>query len=121
MSIEVSSVTKLYNAQKAVNNVSFSVKKGSIVGFLGPNGAGKSTLIKMMVGDVMPDMGTVKMARDLSFSYFDQGRSLIKPDSTIREILCEEGSDHILNLCFCGTTITGNSSPINGISPAVAN
>lgn len=59
MSIEVSSVTKLYNAQKAVNNVSFSVKKGSIVGFLGPNGAGKSTMMKILTGFINPTEGAV--------------------------------------------------------------
>ena len=59
MSIEVSSVTKLYNAQKAVNNVSFSVKNGSIVGFLGPNGAGKSTMMKILTGFINPTDGVV--------------------------------------------------------------
>ncbi len=48
MSIEVSNITKLYDAQKALNNVSFSIKKGEIVGFLGPNGAGKSTMMKIL-------------------------------------------------------------------------
>ena len=59
MSIEVSSVTKLYDSQKALNNVSFSVKKGSIVGFLGPNGAGKSTMMKILTGYINPTEGVV--------------------------------------------------------------
>ena len=48
MSIEVRNVTKLYGTQKALDNVSFSVKKGEIVGLLGPNGAGKSTMMKII-------------------------------------------------------------------------
>jgi ABC-2 type transport system ATP-binding protein len=48
MSIEVQNISKNYGAQKALDNVSFSVKKGEIVGFLGPNGAGKSTLMKIL-------------------------------------------------------------------------
>ena len=48
MSIEISNVTKIYGEQKALNNVSFSIKPGEIVGFLGPNGAGKSTMMKII-------------------------------------------------------------------------
>ena len=48
MSIEVKNITKTYGSQKALDNVSFSVNKGEIVGFLGPNGAGKSTLMKIL-------------------------------------------------------------------------
>jgi ABC-2 type transport system ATP-binding protein len=59
MSIEVSLVTKTYGSQKAVNNISFSVEKGSIVGFLGPNGAGKSTMMKILTGFINPTEGTV--------------------------------------------------------------
>ncbi|MBL7756545.1 MAG: ATP-binding cassette domain-containing protein, partial [Chitinophagaceae bacterium] len=50
MSIEVKSLLKQYGEQKAVNNISFRVNKGEIVGFLGPNGAGKSTTMKILTG-----------------------------------------------------------------------
>ncbi|UAY52382.1 gliding motility-associated ABC transporter ATP-binding subunit GldA [Ferruginibacter albus] len=50
MSITVNNLTKIYGEQKAVNNISFSVSKGEIVGFLGPNGAGKSTTMKIITG-----------------------------------------------------------------------
>ena len=50
MSIQVASLTKIYGTQKAVDNISFELKKGEIVGFLGPNGAGKSTTMKMITG-----------------------------------------------------------------------
>lgn len=57
MSIEVSGLTKLYGAQRAVDDISFTVAKGEIVGFLGPNGAGKSTTMKMITGYLQPDGG----------------------------------------------------------------
>lgn len=61
MSIEVSGLGKNYGAQKAVDNLSFSVEKGEIVGFLGPNGAGKSTTMKMITGYLSPDAGLAKV------------------------------------------------------------
>ena len=58
MSIEVQNISKSYGAQKALDNISFSVKKGEIVGFLGPNGAGKSTLMKILTTYLAADEGT---------------------------------------------------------------
>lgn len=57
MSIEVKNLLKIYGEQKAVNNISFKVDKGEIVGFLGPNGAGKSTTMKILTGYLQQDGG----------------------------------------------------------------
>jgi len=57
MSIEVKNLLKVYGEQKAVNNISFSVNKGEMVGFLGPNGAGKSTTMKIITGYLHPSAG----------------------------------------------------------------
>ena len=57
MSIEVQNISKNYGTQKALDNVSFSVKKGEIVGFLGPNGAGKSTLMRILTTYINADQG----------------------------------------------------------------
>ena len=59
MSIEIKNVTKIYGLQKALNEVSFTVNKGEILGFLGPNGAGKSTLMKIITCYIPPTEGTV--------------------------------------------------------------
>jgi ABC-2 type transport system ATP-binding protein len=61
MSIQVTNLTKIYGTQKAVNNISFSVNKGEIVGFLGPNGAGKSTTMKMLTGYLEPTNGSLQV------------------------------------------------------------
>ena len=59
MSIVVQGVTKFYGEQKALDNVSFQVNTGEIVGFLGPNGAGKSTMMKIIIGFIPASSGQV--------------------------------------------------------------
>ena len=61
MSIVVENLTKKYGEQKAVNNISFEIKTGEVVGFLGPNGAGKSTTMKMITCYMSPSNGDVKL------------------------------------------------------------
>lgn len=61
MGILISSLTKSYGNQKALDSVSFSIKKGEVVGLLGPNGAGKSTLMKSVTGAILPDSGEIKI------------------------------------------------------------
>ena len=62
MAIQVRQLVKQYGEQKAVNDISFSVDKGEIVGFLGPNGAGKSTTMKMITGYLEPDAGEITVS-----------------------------------------------------------
>jgi ABC-2 type transport system ATP-binding protein len=59
MSIKVQNITKIYGEQKALDDVSFEINSGEIVGFLGPNGAGKSTMMKIMTGFIPPNNGNV--------------------------------------------------------------
>ncbi|HET8838179.1 MAG TPA: gliding motility-associated ABC transporter ATP-binding subunit GldA [Flavobacteriaceae bacterium] len=61
MSIEVVNITKIYGNQKALDEISFSVKRGEIVGFLGPNGAGKSTMMKILTGYLPASSGSAKV------------------------------------------------------------
>jgi ABC-2 type transport system ATP-binding protein len=61
MSIEVNNISKSYGTQKALDNISFAVKKGEIVGFLGPNGAGKSTLMKILTTYIAADEGSASV------------------------------------------------------------
>ncbi len=62
MSIIVSNLSKMYGTQKAVNNISFSINEGEIVGFLGPNGAGKSTTMKIITGYLEADSGSTEVS-----------------------------------------------------------
>ena len=66
MSIEVTNLTKIYKLKKrqtktAVDNISFTIPTGEIIGFVGPNGAGKSTTIKMLTGILIPDKGSISI------------------------------------------------------------
>jgi ATP-binding cassette subfamily F protein uup len=71
------------------------IKKGDRVGIIGHNGSGKTTFLKMLIGEVQPDAGKVKLAKDLHYSYFDQKRSALDPDKTLQQNLCPDGGDHL--------------------------
>ncbi len=88
-------VSKSYENKILIDKFSLKILRGEKIGIIGKNGTGKSTFLKMLVGQCEPDTGTVKLARDLEFSYFDQQRSAIKPRATIQEILCETGSEYV--------------------------
>ena len=60
--VKISNLHKSFDSIKAVNGLSFEIKKGEIVGFLGPNGAGKSTTMRMMAGFLSPDNGEIEIA-----------------------------------------------------------
>ena len=61
LTIEAANLTRVFGQNKAVKNVSFSLKKGEVLGFLGPNGAGKSTTMRMLTGNLAPTDGIVKI------------------------------------------------------------
>lgn len=83
------------NKKILIDKFSLKILRGEKIGILGKNGSGKSTFLKLLVGETLPDSGTVKLARDLQFSYFDQQRSAIQPKSSIQEILCGSGSEYV--------------------------
>ena len=93
--ISFNNVSKTFGEQALIDKFSIKILRGEKIGIIGKNGSGKSTMLKMMIGETKPDSGTVKPARDMTVSYFDQARSMIKPDSTIQEILCDSGSDYV--------------------------
>ncbi len=93
--ISFNNVSKTFGEKALIDKFSIKILRGEKIGIIGKNGSGKSTMLKMMIGETKPDSGTVKPARDMTVSYFDQARSMIKPDSTIQEILCDSGSDYV--------------------------
>jgi ABC-2 type transport system ATP-binding protein len=75
--IEVHNLTKIFGAKTAVNHLSFSVKRGEVLGFLGPNGAGKSTTMRMVTGFLTPSSGDAKICGVSITDHPKQAKSLI--------------------------------------------
>ncbi|MDO9282558.1 MAG: energy-dependent translational throttle protein EttA [Methylotenera sp.] len=81
--IEFDNVTKAFNDRLLIDNLSFSIPAGAIVGIIGPNGAGKSTLFKMITGMDKPDSGEVKIGQTVKLAYVDQSRDDLANDKTV--------------------------------------
>jgi len=81
--IEFTNVSKAYGDRLLIDNLSFSVPAGAIVGIIGPNGAGKSTLFKMITGKEQPDSGTVKIGQSVKLANVDQSRETLSNDKTV--------------------------------------
>ncbi len=93
--LALNNVSKNFGEKKLIEKLSLKILRGERIGIIGKNGTGKSTFLKMIIGEEKPDSGTVKPAKDIDISYFDQSRSAIKPTSSIQEILCDSGGDYV--------------------------
>lgn len=83
--IEFENVTKSFGDRVLIDNLSFKVPAGAIVGIIGPNGAGKSTLFKMIAGKEQPDSGTVKIGKTVQMAFVDQHRDELANEKTVWE------------------------------------
>ena len=81
--IEFNGVSKAFKDRLLIDNLSFSVPAGAIVGIIGPNGAGKSTLFKMITGKEQPDSGEVKIGSTVKMAYVDQSRDALSDAKTV--------------------------------------
>jgi len=91
---ELNNVSKTYGDRKIVNDFSCRIQRGDKIGLLGPNGAGKSTLLKIILGELAPDSGEVKLGTKLSVAYFDQLRAQLDDNATLADTI-SQGSDFI--------------------------
>ncbi|HCQ70897.1 MAG TPA: ABC transporter family protein, partial [Rhodospirillaceae bacterium] len=98
-------VAEFYNVHKTfeedhkvipiLKGFSLRIQRGERIGILGKNGSGKSTFLKLLMGQIDPDQGRVKRRKELEFSYFDQKRSDLNPEDTLRKVLAPAGNDYI--------------------------
>ncbi len=98
-------VAEFYNTSKAfeedgnkkviLDQLNLKITKGERVGILGKNGSGKTTFLKLLLGKLKPDSGTIKLAKTVEVSYFDQQREGLVHDNTLWKTLCPEGGDYV--------------------------
>ena len=81
--IEATNVTKSFGDKLLIDNLTFRLPAGGIVGVIGPNGAGKTTLFRMFVGDEQPDSGTMRVGPTVELGYVDQNRDALDPEASV--------------------------------------
>ncbi|SIS81889.1 energy-dependent translational throttle protein EttA [Phaeovulum vinaykumarii] len=106
--IEVEGLSKHFGDKQLMENLSFSLPPGGIVGVIGPNGAGKSTLFRMLTGHETPDQGTITFGDTVKLAYVDQSRDALDPDKTVWEEISggaeqiELGDAQMNSRAYCG-------------------
>jgi len=95
--IETEAISFAWPDKPVVDNFSCKIQRGDKIGIIGPNGCGKSTLIQLLLGDLEPMQGKVKLGTKLEIAYFDQLREAIDPQKTVRENITDRGDRVIVN------------------------
>ena len=85
--VEADHVAKAYGDRVLIDDLSFKLPRGGIVGVIGPNGAGKTTLFRMIVGQEQPDAGTLRVGDTVRIAYVDQSRDALDPQRTVWEAI----------------------------------
>jgi ATP-binding cassette subfamily F protein uup len=93
---EAKGLAKAYGARTLVKDFSTRIVRGDRVAVVGPNGAGKTTLVKLLLGQIEPDAGAVRLGAGLEIAYLDQARADLSSDMTLWEALAPGGGDQIL-------------------------
>ena len=91
---ELTDVNKSFGDRTVIRDLTARIMRGDRIGLIGPNGAGKSTLIRLILGALEPDSGTVKLGTNLQVAYFDQLRAQLNPEATVAETI-SPGSDWV--------------------------
>jgi len=88
--IEAFGLSKQFDGKKIIENFDITIQRGDRVAFVGPNGVGKTSVIKMLLGELEPDAGTIKHGTNLDIAVFDQTRSQLNPDETLWDNLVND-------------------------------
>ena len=88
--IEATGIAKIFGDKTIVQDFDLRVLRGDRVAFVGPNGVGKTTLLKMLIGELAPDAGTIKLGTNLEIAVFDQARARLDPNATLCDSLTND-------------------------------
>jgi ATP-binding cassette subfamily F protein uup len=94
--VEAKDVSKAFGDRVLLKNFSTRILRGDRVAVVGPNGAGKTTLVKLLLGQIAPDAGELKLGTNLEINYIDQARAALEPEMTLRDVLLPLGGDQVL-------------------------
>jgi ATP-binding cassette subfamily F protein uup len=94
--VEAKGIAKAFGERTLLKAFSTRILRGDRVAIVGPNGAGKTTLVKILLGELAPDAGTVKLGTNLAVSYIDQARAGLSPEMTLKDVLTPEGGDQVM-------------------------
>ena len=80
---------------KILNSFNFRIKRGDRIGIIGKNGSGKTTFLKLILNHLSPDKGSIKINKNMEFSYFDQNRSDLNPNDSLKDVMAPNGGDYV--------------------------
>ncbi|TFF23095.1 ATP-binding cassette domain-containing protein [Jiella endophytica] len=94
--IEAEGISKAYDGRVLVKDFSTRIARGDRIGLVGPNGAGKTTLLKMLIGELPPDEGRIRLGTNLDLAFLDQKRASLKDDVGVAEALTDGRGDQVM-------------------------
>ena len=94
--IEAEGISKAYDGRVLVNDFSIRIGRGDRIGLVGPNGIGKTTLLKMLIGELKPDTGKIRLGTNLDLAFLDQKRASLKDDVSVTEALTDGRGDQVM-------------------------
>ena len=94
--VEARGLSKQFGDRVLIKDFSTRIQRGDRIAIVGPNGAGKTTLVKLLLGEIEPDAGSVKLGTNLTVAYVDQARDTLKDDTTLWDALTPFGGDQVM-------------------------